>query len=1041
MPSPTRYYLTVAQIEELLDILVPMAGGLAGYTQDGRRSSYVFPGGLQHEFVGNENIAELASVWGLDVQMLPPSLSVLDGLAHMQALHACSDALFKAIEGAARDRSGYVHLNASLTSELNAAGVSLSLTDPHDQYWTEVLAIPSVRARLESTWTYPHDAGKRTDAVNAIMSVLGAMGVDIYQLEKTPRVSKQIAPEKRQDPSNPYRITDASMLRESLLKMAEKSLQGGLGAREFIKNVHHQCYARNITLAHQHDLVDAGASSTHPSFMTMQTTRSLMQCYMALSQGNVDGAVQSITHLEGIERPLGRSYLPASTLSSMKEHLSNRAYSLSRVFHDRASLAKTIPSQELDTIRRSYVSAQMAFHDAMSAPEFSLVSAISNLEAMNAWANPGLYHTDPSFRQSMLKKATDRVASLEGNWAGALLNQQSWSSFASQASENHAVWLSNCDVLKASDQMLFARMKEDWAEGYRGDTLLLGPDIGKATVTQKAMLDTHLDSLKAEIAFKTRGLWTAPDVLPTMIEHSREAAEWVPVVELMTSEVPGGHDYQTLFPQLVAYHAAAVKTLEFVRNVMPGIVEKKAALLSTQKPSEEAQIAPADEKPVATTPVAPAVKKPVENKQVAPVTEKPAETKPVAPVATKSAEIKPVAPAAEKPFETKPMAPAAEKPDETKPVAPVAEKPAQTKPVAPAAEKPDETKPVAPSAEKLSETKPSTPVTVAEKQVETKPAPLVAEKLVGIETAAQVAEKPVKASPLPIVMSDDPRTALLQIYEKVTELAFNRDGDLIAADELDWFSAVWDRVVGDLDAMTPEDISAVYPEAMASFGHMMQFKARPALRRWYDESSEKSLQIEGFNELSKRFESMIGSLPSEQSDLLRKVWKAGLRHVIREDGQVPEYVAMDALTRGVAAAETWIQALRKADVATLVSEYGSTFDRYEKAAKAWASFAEASPEAAPAFAVHWDLAIQPTMWFSLAKVQHGVNKLEAFAADPAMRAQIMKFETDAPSTSPWSEQPGDRNLRPTDVQWVVQDAPSLPRNEAEEQERRMSLSM
>lgn len=136
------------------------------------------------------------------------------------------------------------------------------------------------------------------------------------------------------------------------------------------------------------------------------------------------------------------------------------------------------------------------------------------------------------------------------------------------------------------------------------------------------------------------------------------------------------------------------------------------------------------------------------------------------------------------------------------------------------------------------------------------------------------------------------KASLIDLQDRLFELPFDRNDELVLPDEMEWLQQMWEDIVGNIESIESDEISVVYNEAMEAFSPISQTKSRKKLTDWYLDNANLSIQRELYNKLSPRFDKFVESHLSEGGlAFIKRLKSAYFSSVTNSQGEMPYFAS------------------------------------------------------------------------------------------------------------------------------------------------------
>jgi hypothetical protein len=287
--------LSMAQKEELLEVIVNSSGGSVSYDPKGVVTTFNPSGKPSFLFKGNEDVMAFASSCSFDIFSADPVHTRLDGIADIRLSKVIFDSINSALMSAPRTSMGYDKFGHHLTQVLEGAGISCSGDIAMKDAVKVVLNRQDIEDLARKTLEFQYDKTVKLTLVQEIMEAFESKGISFYSQALHKRVSSPM-PANMIDKNSPtHKVSSPEKVQLIILKIAEHARSNHLVYREFVKMTHKKLYSRNIAIEH---VLDQESEAPYPaSSMSPDVVKTLMKSYSKILNGDKQGAQAEISQL------------------------------------------------------------------------------------------------------------------------------------------------------------------------------------------------------------------------------------------------------------------------------------------------------------------------------------------------------------------------------------------------------------------------------------------------------------------------------------------------------------------------------------------------------------------------------------------------------------------------------------------------------------------------------------------------------------------------------------------------------------------------
>ena len=257
------------------------------------------------------------------------------------------------------------------------------------------------------------------------------------------------------------------------------------------------------------------------------------------------------------------------------------------------------------------------------------------------------------------------------------------------------------------------------------------------------------------------------------------------------------------------------------------------------------------------------------------------------------------------------------------------------------------------------------------------------------------------------------------LQDQLTELFFDKNDELLLADEFDWFNQRWGVIKNKNKQLGEQHL---YDELTLSFEPILSTKSSRVVTSWYENSVEKSLEIE---KITKQRNSLITHLPNHDN-LINFIYE----EIQDTNGNIPEWIDKKSLTSNLEKNSELLLNLTisaepvKDDIAKSLEKFSNNIVKLNKE---WSSLCEEHPNA-----IHlWNKIIN-NLDFAIPKsVDATIEILDKTIHDKEANKLAMKmFDSEKDDSKPSRvfhclERPTLSILEKTQKNNVINRAPSL----------------
>jgi hypothetical protein len=179
--------------------------------------------------------------------------------------------------------------------------------------------------------------------------------------------------------------------------------------------------------------------------------------------------------------------------------------------------------------------------------------------------------------------------------------------------------------------------------------------------------------------------------------------------------------------------------------------------------------------------------------------------------------------------------------------------------------------------------------------------------------ASLVSKDALVVSPLSLgnaLDSEILKVALSNLQDRLFDLPFDRNNELVLPDEMEWMQRQWENIVGDIQSVDTDGLVAVYNNAMTAFSPLSHTKSRKKMTDWYLDNANLALQRDRHEKTNSLFvNNVLTNLKASERGLVVRLHRSYFSPITSDNGSVPEHangeLAESLVSKFTAGVELW----------------------------------------------------------------------------------------------------------------------------------------
>jgi hypothetical protein len=237
------------------------------------------------------------------------------------------------------------------------------------------------------------------------------------------------------------------------------------------------------------------------------------------------------------------------------------------------------------------------------------------------------------------------------------------------------------------------------------------------------------------------------------------------------------------------------------------------------------------------------------------------------------------------------------------------------------------------------------------------------------------------------------KDALSSLQDRLFDLPFDRNGELVLPDEMEWVQHQWNIIVGDLESVDVTRLSDVYNNAMTTFSPINHTKSRKKMTDWYLDNANLSLQRDRYEKTNNLFvNNVLIQLKAPERDLVVKLHRNYFSPITSESGTVPEHANGDLAESLVSKFTTGVE-LWNSTPQALTSLCAAHAELLSTMAQ-WQKMASEHDNVGNGFKYHLNEALSDVNVWNKSSVDKLVKKLNSAMDDKSVVKVMQGFDGD-----------------------------------------------
>ena len=981
--------LTISQREDMLGAIIMAAGGSVGYANQGASTIFLLPSGEQRAFSGNENLAKVASALGVNIAEMADDATPMGGVALWKSREQVFDVLTTIQLN--RSDTGFPGLASAITNELNARKIQSNVSA--ELLWDAVLRAPGANQLLADLSSTPFDKELRAQWANQVLSSLDAQGVEFLPLSISESMSANFSPMAKDD------------VRKMLGDFAMAAAAKNVAVRRFVTSVHARLYRRGVSLG----LEGKGDLYNKPAFMDYDVLRELTRSYMAVVRG---GEFQS-SNLTSVQASWGKNVDGEPlTLDNSFDDQNGYLKSVLMTRHQLAAKATNFP-------REIYQSLESAIGEISKPldPNNKVPDMILRNQVAVGYGVPSIYSPNAELRDKA-------YSALQGALNAARIEHQAQlnydANFDEPRQQIREIYEKTIAFLQERDTQtpqLSLMLEKQWDSAFPRGTIAPGVPFSKINDVFVSFQQSSLDTLLSKVNMRLREHWQAikPMEQSLLQDPHKDWSKIIAAIKSVENHEPPKDYWDGLrlvrvrfALESLAKELIAIKQKESLSMPAPESApleqgEKVAAEVPATTPENDSESIKEtlremssgvgeinDPKKLLREMADNLTKLANDERQremqqskdftaamLEAITGRPVNFVDVTnSVDSIDGELVPNKDQGSLAFDFETAAPES-----------VAEPQAAAVPE-PAAE-PQAAAAPEPAAEPQAA---AAPEPAAEPQAAAAPDP-AAEPQAAAAPAPEPAAEPDQETKV--------RQLLLEKYEHIVELAFDKNDDLKYPDQLDLFINNWEDRIGDVEQLSGKDLELAYNRAKELYGAMSVSKTSRALEVWADKNSDHILVLDELKATKGR---IINATPELYRPAVEKAWGRHFSFVADETGNVAEWAPTEQVAVLAKQARQFAEAIAargEVDWKAWDVRFTEATSEYALAKDSWVARASNSEVTKGKLAAYWEMIHESMNWLDVKDVLPAVKSMANVAKNDAAFEQLKELTHESDRDSPW----------------------------------------
>lgn len=246
MPNQANYLqssLSVAQKEELLEVLARQSGGSVAYSKSGLSTAFSFPNGHRFQFRGHEDVISIARNMNINITTLDPALTKLDGIAEVILQEKVYNALSNVFSAKNLKSMNLKSLSNMASERIFSENIFPRHMADMEEMFSIILSGDGFK-QLASKYI---DDNYGLDFAADVLVEANKLGMQFYNSQLIPRVNAD--PERDTKNSDGLIGNDVSEKIEAwILGRITSSVEKDTPVKAVIKGIHRTLNGRNVSI-------------------------------------------------------------------------------------------------------------------------------------------------------------------------------------------------------------------------------------------------------------------------------------------------------------------------------------------------------------------------------------------------------------------------------------------------------------------------------------------------------------------------------------------------------------------------------------------------------------------------------------------------------------------------------------------------------------------------------------------------------------------------------------------------------------------------